>query len=225
MNCSKSRTKRRLISGSAMLATYPKRLFNKISLSSIVVDSTVDRSAALDSRVRFYRSSLGRYSYVSRGTLVESTVVGSFCSIGGDCNIGGASHPLDRVSTSPSFHAGGNILGKVFCDEKYNPFQITTIDNDVWIGNGAKIKAGVHISTGAVIGMGSVVTKDVGPYEIWAGNPAKCIKKRFSDDLINKLLLSNWWEYPDASLNMAGIWARDPSRFIDELLTIDNSHC
>lgn len=204
-NNSQSRMQRRLIAGLKMLELYPLRLFNKVAFSSIVVDSTIDKNAALDSKVRFYRSTLGRYSYVSRGTFVESSKIGSFCSIGGDCNIGGASHPLDRISTSPVFHAGGNILKKVYCDDGYDPFTITTIDHDVWIGNGAKIKAGVHISTGSVIGMGSVVTKDVGPYEIWAGNPAKLIRKRFSDEMIEKLLQSNWWTYPESSLAQVGV--------------------
>ena len=200
-----------------MLASYPLRLFTKVSVTAIVVDSEVDRNAALDAGVRFYRSSLGRYSYVARGSFVESASVGCFCSIGGDCNIGGAGHPLDRVSTSPAFHAGGNILGRVFCDEPYDPFRRTEIGHDVWIGNGAKVKAGVTVGTGAVIGMGSVLTKDVGPYEIWAGNPARLIRRRFDGETVAGLLASRWWEWDDERLAETGRSFADPREFLERL--------
>ena len=200
-----------------MLALYPSRLFSKVSLSAIIVDSHIDREAALDSRVRFYRSEIGRCSYVVRGTFVESTSIGSFCSIGGDCNIGGASHPLSHVSTSPVFHSGGNILGKILCPIEFDPYEQTVIENDVWIGNGVKIKAGVHVATGAVIGMGSVLTKDVGPYEIWAGNPARLIRKRFDDETVGRLLKTKWWELSDERLCCAGDTLADPKRFLEEL--------
>lgn len=73
------------------------------------------------------------------------------------------------------------------------PTPRTVIGNDVWIGQGAFIKAGVHIGTGAVIGMGAVVTHDVEPYKIWVGNPARLIRKRFDDEMVQQLLASKWW--------------------------------
>ena len=76
----------------------------------------------------------------------------------------------------------------------YKPYKKTIIEHDVWIGTNAIIKAGVKISTGAVIAMGAVVTKDVGPYEIWGGVPARLIKKRFSEEKIKNLLNSMWWD-------------------------------
>ena len=217
MTAAESRFSRRLHAGLRMLASYPLRLFTKVSATAIVVDSEVDRTAAFDAGVRFYRSSLGRYSYVARGSFVESASVGCFCSIGGDCNIGGAGHPLDRVSTSPVFHAGGNILGRVFCDEPYDPFKRTEIGHDVWIGNGAKVKAGVTVGTGAVIGMGSVLTKDVGPYEIWAGNPARLIRRRFDDETVAGLLASRWWEWGEERLAETGRSFVDPREFLERL--------
>ncbi len=71
-----------------------------------------------------------------------------------------------------------------------------TIGNDVWIGYGAIILSGVCIGHGAVIGAGSVVTKDVGNYEIVAGNPARLIRKRFDDETITQLLALKWWDWP-----------------------------
>ncbi len=77
----------------------------------------------------------------------------------------------------------------------------TVVDSDVWIGEMALIKAGVHIGVGAVIGMGSVVTRDVEPYSVVAGNPARIIRKRFDDETIKALLDSlEWWTLPDSKL-------------------------
>lgn len=182
------------------ISTYPKRIVSNIAFSAIVVDSSIAEDAALDSRVRFYRSTLGRCSYVGRGSFIESTEVGAFCSIGGECNIGGGSHPMDSLSTSPVFYTAQNILKKQLAKRSFDPFQRTVIENDVWIGNGSKIKSGVRIATGAVVGMGSIVTKDIGPYEIWAGNPAKRIKSRFSEETIAVLMQSKWWEMSDEDL-------------------------
>lgn len=217
MSAAQGRLGRRLRAGASMLAEYPRRLFSRVSFSAIVVGAQVDRTAALDSKVRFYRSTMGRYSYVARGSFVESTDIGSFCSIGSDCNVGGAGHPLDHVSTSPVFHSGGNILGKVFAPIEFEPFRRTVIENDVWIGQGAKVRAGVHISTGAVVGMGSVLTKDVGPYEIWAGNPARLIRKRFDDETIAGLLASRWWGWDDRTVASHASSFSDPSLLLGEL--------
>lgn len=195
-----SRTKRRLKAVIGMLFNYPSRLFSGISLSAIVVDSGVEKTSALDSGVRFYRSSLGRYSYIGRDSFVESARIGSFCSISGNCSIGGGSHPISRISSSPVFCAGGNILKENLAQGEFDPFSITEIGNDVWIGNGVMIKSGITISNGAIIGMGSVVTKDVGPYEIWAGNPARFIRKRFDDETIAAIEHSEWWLWDEQTI-------------------------
>lgn len=128
------------------------------------------------------------------------TDIGNFTSISTDCYIGGTSHPTDWVSTSPVFHKWGNIMKKNFSYHEYEIFKKTVIGNDVWIGNRVLIKAGVKIADGAVVGMGSIVTKDIGPYEIWAGNPAKFIRKRFDDETINELLNTEWWNWDDEKI-------------------------
>ena len=135
---------------------------------------------------------IGRYSYLGSRCFVVNARIGSFCSIADMVTIGGAEHPLHFVSTSPVFLKGNNVLRKNFSEHSFSANKLTVIENDVWIGRNATIKSGVHISTGAVIGSNSMVTKDVGPYEIWAGNPARCIRKRFDDDTINKLLELKW---------------------------------
>ena len=215
MQSGDSRTVRRLKAGLGMLVRYPGRLFSKVSLSAIVVDSELDPTAALDSKVRFYRSSLGRYSYVGRGSFVESCRIGSFCSIAGDCFIGGGGHLLSNASTSPAFCRGGNILRRNLAHFEFDPFAETVIGNDVWIGNGVRVKAGVTIADGAVVGMGSVLTKNVGPYEIWAGNPARLLRKRFDDGTIARLLESKWWEWDEGRLERAGACVDSVEGFLE----------
>ena len=123
-------------------------------------------------------------------------------------------HPMDYVSTSPIFHEGVNVLQKNFSKHSMPKTPRTVIENDVWIGQGVFIKAGVTVCTGAVIGMGAVVTHDVGPYEIWAGNPARLIRKRFNDELVQRLLDSKWWELGDDELSVYANYFNDPESFL-----------
>jgi len=96
----------------------------------------------------------------------------------------GMAHNYKNITTSPTLLWPHEYYGDII------------IGNDVWIGDGVTIKGGVKIGDGAVVGAGSVVTKDVDPYTIVAGNPAKPIKKRFNDDLIEILLKLRWWDLP-----------------------------
>ncbi|MFR2369163.1 MAG: CatB-related O-acetyltransferase [Anaerobutyricum sp.] len=191
-------------------------LFTHISVFAGIQDSVVERRAAICKGVRFYRSRIGKYSYVGNNTFITNTHIGNFTSISGECYIGGTSHPIHWVSTSSVFHKWKNILHKNFSDFEYDIFQETQIGNDVWIGQGAKIKAGVKIHDGAVIGMGSVVTKNVGPYEVWGGNPAKCIKKRFDEDTIERLLAKEWWNWDDSAIQSKACYMNDIHIFLGE---------
>ncbi|NLL54785.1 MAG: CatB-related O-acetyltransferase [Clostridiales bacterium] len=91
-------------------------------------------------------------------------------------------------------------MGIRFADLPHEPYARTRIGNDVWIGQNALIRGGVAIGDGAVIGMGAVVTKDVGPYEVWAGNPARLIKKRFDAETIRRLQELAWWDWPEEEI-------------------------
>lgn len=196
-------------------------LFTHISISAILQNSKVDKKSAICMGVRFYSSSIGKYSYIGNNTIVMNTNIGSFSSIAGNCYIGGTSHPLDWVSTSSVFHKRRNVLHKNFSDFDYNPFKDTFIGNDVWIGEGCKIKSGVKISDGAVVGMGAIVTKDVGPYEIWAGNPARCIRKRFDDETIGKLTEIEWWNWNDERIKEYSRYFNNPSELIKRIKHIN----
>ena len=96
-----------------VLANKIRGLFNKrISMSSFIFDSILDKKSAVRQHVRMYHVQLGRYSYIARNSLVQNTEIGAFCSISENCNIGMPSHPTEYVSTSPVFLEGSNYLGK-----------------------------------------------------------------------------------------------------------------
>lgn len=104
------------------------------------------------------------------------------------------------VSTSPVFLSHRDSVKAKFARHDYLPTIRTTIGNDVWIGDGTFIKTGIGIGHGAVVGMGSVVTKDVAPYAIVAGNPATLIRYRFEPEVIQALLEMAWWNLDDHAL-------------------------
>lgn len=164
----------------------------------------------------FILLNLDRYSYVGDNCVIVNTTIGSFCSIANNCIIGGASHPMQWVSTSPVFYSGRNILKKNFSNIDFIDEHQTSIGHDVWIGNNVLIKAGVTIGNGAVIGMGSVVTKNVPSYEVWAGNPAKKIKQRFDDNLKKKIEETNWYNLSDYKLAKLADYIRNPEAFLDK---------
>lgn len=208
---------RRIIVVLKNIISLPLRIFSKVSVFAIIQNSKIDKTAAISSGVKFYRSSIDKYSYIGRNSFVIDTNIGKFCCIGPGCNIGGTGHPLNWVSTSSVFHKWDNILKKNFSRHEYDIFSETTIGNDVWIATNVMVKAGVKISDGAVIGMGAVITKDVGPYEIWAGNPAKCIKKRFDEDVIEKLINNKWWNLDEKELESFAQHFNDIDKFIEKI--------
>lgn len=159
-----------------------------------VFQSSTHVKSKIGSGSWFYRSKIGKYSYTGYDCKIFDTEISSYCSIGNNVSIGIGNHPMHYLSTSPVFYSKKNAFKFAFNTIVQEPEIKTIIEADVWIGAGVYIKAGVNISKGAIIGMGSVLTKDVGPYEVWAGNPAKLIKKRFSDEKISELMKTNWEE-------------------------------
>jgi acetyltransferase-like isoleucine patch superfamily enzyme len=135
---------------------------------------------------------MGAHSYMRSGSrLLNVASIGRYCSIGRNVTLGEAprNHPIEWVSTSLSVSHQYAI-----------PVTFTEIGNDVWIGNGAVVMAGVKVGHGAIIALNAVVTKDVEPYQIVGGNPARAIRYRFDEPTRAALLASRWWELDHETL-------------------------
>ncbi len=190
---------------------------------------------------------IGAYSYAVSGFFLNCKI-GRYCSIGESVQIGRGAHPFHWVSTSPFFYTGyGNVLDETdqFVIDKFLLSEInvsdfiagsqiqkvpeTIIENDVWIGHGAFLKPGVTVHSGSVIAAYAVVTKDVPAFSIVAGNPAKIVRMRFSDEIIEKLLSSQWWNYHIGSIkaniiNVDEFLSKlDRDKEAEKLLLIDNN--
>lgn len=167
---------------------------------SAIKNSRIHKTSRIESGCNIINVTFGKYSFCGYDCEIYNTDIGSFCSIANNVIIGGSMHPINWVSSSSVFCEGNDSIKTKFAKHKKNIPLKTIIGNDVWIGQCVLIKQGVQIGTGAVIGMGSIVTKNIEPYSVVAGNPAREIKKRFSDDVIDVLLKSNWWDFSETRL-------------------------
>lgn len=164
-----------------------------------IENSQFGRNVDLQRFSMIYNSQMGDYSYVGRNFTCWHAKIGKFCSISWNVGIGGANHDYNRISQHAFLYA--NQFGMLDIGQQPGYDRFTTdcvIGNDVWIGCNAVICRDVHIGDGAVIGAGSVVTKDVEPYTIVAGVPAKVIKRRCSSELAKRLCATKWWDLDPA---------------------------
>lgn len=193
------------------------KFFKRVLRGKSILNSDIDKTAKIYSGTTFYYSKLGRHSYVGYDSEVTNCEIGAFCSIANGLIVGGAKHPINWVSTSPVFY---NANSGTCHHLRKLPIKITTktiIGNDIWIGSRAIIMQGLIIGTGAVIGAGAVVTKDVPPYAVVAGCPAKIIKYRFDEDIIKIILNSQWWLMSDKQLVKIAKYMNNPVAFLSKL--------
>lgn len=179
------------------------------------------RGITLDKQITNPNILVGKYSYYSgyyhghsfddcaRYLLpeagVDRLVIGSFCSIGSGAAFimaGNQGHRNDWISTFP-FYWMSEVEAFSGAANGFEPAGDTVIGNDVWIGSEAILMPGVTIGDGAVIGTRALVTRDVPPYAIVGGNPARVIRKRFEEPCIDLLLEMRWWDWPEAHLRAA----------------------
>jgi acetyltransferase-like isoleucine patch superfamily enzyme len=151
---------------------------------------------------------VGKYTYGHKEINVMSweseskLIIGSFCSFADRIKIFlGGNHRTDWITTFPFSHIFTDVFQSNEKTDHPKSNGDVVIGNDVWVGYESTIMSGIKIGDGAVISSGSIVVKDVEPYTIVGGNPAKMIKKRFDDNTINKLLEIKWWEWEDWKIN------------------------
>lgn len=188
-----------------------------------IKNKTIIKSHNISPTVKFGRFNLvGKRTQIGNNVLIgdftyfnsdknwiiieDNTIIGKYCSFAPGVVIGVGNHDYTKVTTHPILYnsyylnkiSHGNI--QLLCDGLKDKNEKTIIGNDVWIGMNANIKRGVTIGDGAVIAMGAIVTKDVPPYAVVAGVPARIIKYRFSEKNIDFLMSHKWWNWDDAKL-------------------------
>ncbi|ENA4998358.1 CatB-related O-acetyltransferase [Escherichia albertii] len=176
----------------------------KIGFGTTIIDSEYSKSNWLGSNVSLTKSSLGKYTYISDDSRIRNCKIGAFCSIGRNVKIGLGFHPINYISTSPYLYRR-SFLGMrgfsnndMFLNEDYRD---TVVGNDVWIGDNVLICGGCTINDGVIIGAGSIVTRDLEPYGIYAGVPAKLIRKRECSYFNVDGFPQKWWELDDYELS------------------------
>jgi acetyltransferase-like isoleucine patch superfamily enzyme len=165
----------------------------RIGLYSSIKGSTIGNYVFINEKVSVKNSSVSDHTYINSNSSVYCARIGKFSSIAAKVTIGLSTHPSNLVSTHPAFYSN-NQLFKTYSDKVYfKENQEIIIGNDVWIGEGALILGGVNIGDGAIVAARSVVTKNVEPFEIVGGVPAKTIRFRFEPEIRLKIQKSEWW--------------------------------
>ena len=189
---------------------YIKQLIHRKKIGNACAfgkNTTIDSKAYFEGGNRlgddtwFLNSSIGYASYVSDHSFIKNTVIGRYTCIANEVMTVAGNHPTSFVSIHPAFYSLAQkpsyVKQSKFEDFKYLDSEkriSIKIGNDVWIGARVTILEGISIGDGAVVATGAIVTKDIPPYAIVGGVPAKVIKYRFNEEIIQKLLKLKWWE-------------------------------
>jgi phosphonate metabolism protein (transferase hexapeptide repeat family) len=171
----------------------------RIHKSSLLQDVECGQFTEIGERVVLRDVKLGDFSYIERHSEAIYADIGKFCSIAANVRINALEHPMERLTTHklsyrPNEYFFFHGVDQTFRSKRQSKRVI--IENDVWIGHGAVIMPGITIGNGAVIGANAVVTRDVEPYAVHAGVPAKFLKWRFPQGIRGRLRALSWWNWP-----------------------------
>jgi phosphonate metabolism protein (transferase hexapeptide repeat family) len=169
----------------------------------ITEDCTFGAYVEIGQGSRIAHSSLGDYSYCDRFADIANARIGKFSNIAAHARIGATDHPMEKASLHHFHYRSADYFDDAADDDAWfahRRSRVATIGHDTWIGGGAFIKPEVTLGHGAVVGSGAVVTKDVAPFMIVAGNPARAIRPRFPGAVAKRMLALAWWDWDHATL-------------------------
>ena len=177
-----------------------------IDPTATVRDSQLGRYTEVGARTSVIETRMDDYSYVVNDSDIIYSAIGKFCSIASHVRINPGNHPMWRASQAHFSYRASRYWPDAADDAEFFAWRRAhpvTIGHDVWIGHGAIVLPGRSVGTGAVIAAGAVVTRDVAPYAIVAGVPARPVKQRFAADTAARLIALAWWDWDHARLRGA----------------------
>lgn len=187
--------------------------------SAKVVASTLGRFTEIEARSSVSEATLGDYSYVMQDCMIWAARIGKFANIAAAVRINATNHPTWRATLHHFTYRAGDYFEGATDEAEFFAWRrenAVTIGHDVWIGHGATVLPGVSVGNGAVIGAGAVVSRDVAPYTIVGGVPARLIRERFALDLAERFERLAWWDWPHDALfaALADFRALDAEAFV-----------
>ena len=177
-----------------------------VHASASLQDCRIGAYCEVGARTILHDVVMGDYSYVVNDSQITYTTIGKFCSIAAMTRINPGNHPMHRATQAHfTYRASAYFPGEPDDAEffAWRREHSVEIGHDVWIGHGAIVLPGRSVGTGAVVAAGAIVTKDVPAYTIVAGNPARPVKRRFAEDIAERLIRLAWWDWDHPALQAA----------------------